>query len=107
MSAHTPGPWRVKSDKWVIASRGEHEGEILIAPTYWMENVPEEAAANARLIAAAPMLLEELQRLVRVAQRVVDRHDDRERMTRVLWADLNAVIQDARYVIANASDDHA
>jgi hypothetical protein len=59
MSAqHTPGPWRVKSERWVVATRGEHEGEILIAPTYWMEVAPDEAAANARLIAAAPDLLD-------------------------------------------------
>jgi hypothetical protein len=51
---HTPGPWRVHCDRWVKATRGDHDGEILVAPTYWMEHVAEEAAANARLIAAAP-----------------------------------------------------
>jgi hypothetical protein len=54
----TPGPWRVHAERWVKATRGDHEGEILVAPTYWMEHVAEEAAANARLIAAAPELLE-------------------------------------------------
>lgn len=67
-SQPTPGPWRVRSGKWVVAKRGEHEGEILIAPTYWMENVPEEAAANARLIAAAPDLLEALKDVLRIAK---------------------------------------
>ena len=64
MSAkHTPGPWRVHADRWIKATRGEHEGEILAAPTYWMEGgeaVAAEGRANARLIAAAPELLEAL-----------------------------------------------
>jgi hypothetical protein len=63
-ASFTPGPWAVRHEKWVIATRGEHEGEILIAPTYWMEHVPEEAAANARLIAAAPSLLTALRDLM-------------------------------------------
>jgi len=60
----TPGPWRVKNGRWVVATRGQHEGEILIAPTYWMEAAQDEAAANARLIAAAPEMLAALRRAV-------------------------------------------
>jgi hypothetical protein len=54
---HTPGPWGIKHRQWVVAKRGEHEGEIVVAPTYWMDHAPLEAEANARLIAAAPELL--------------------------------------------------
>jgi hypothetical protein len=57
----TPGPWRVKNERWIVATRGEYEGEILIAPAFWLTHVPEEQAANARLIASAPLLLEALE----------------------------------------------
>lgn len=65
MSA-TPGPWAVKHERWIVATRGAHDGEIIVAPTYWMESseAKAEAAANARLIAAAPDLLLALQALV-------------------------------------------
>lgn len=63
MTGYTPGPWAVKHGKWITAIRGDHEGEIIAGPTYWMEDAPEEAAANARLIAASPDLLAALKML--------------------------------------------
>lgn len=62
---HTPGPWRVRKcdggyrlfdrDDWAIVSEG------CITPCLvWGGSAFEEGAANARLIAAAPELLEAL-----------------------------------------------
>lgn len=71
---HTPGPWRVSDQCATIIKRdfrmiGSNEGE-LIANTAGHPNSgffpsDEEAIANARLIAAAPDLLEALQHIMR------------------------------------------
>lgn len=58
---HTPGPWRIEPDD---SARRPHNilGEgLTIAQTYWNEHADEDRCeANARLIAAAPELYEEL-----------------------------------------------
>ena len=61
---HTPGPWVVyddsndgKTNRIEIAARGKTVARIY-------HSVPEEDLLNARLIAAAPDLLEALQRLL-------------------------------------------
>lgn len=70
MSGHTPGPWGFQKDedcmgrqlddlvKWVITAE---DGDLWIStgPT-WDPEHSEESEANARLIAAAPELLEAL-----------------------------------------------
>jgi hypothetical protein len=61
---HTPGPWRY--DKSHNAHPGAHrvlgpDGEVL-ADFGWIQRF-DEAKANARLIAAAPELLETLRHL--------------------------------------------
>jgi hypothetical protein len=60
MSKHTPGPWVVyddsndgKTNRIEIAARGKTVARIY-------HSVPEEDLPNARLIAAAPDLLEAL-----------------------------------------------
>lgn len=66
MSKHTPGPWhfangvQIRSDKHQIAK-------------VWMMR-GGEGAANARLIAAAPDMLEVLEAVETLVTR--DRHDD-------------------------------
>ena len=55
---HTPGPWEVR----------EVDGLFAIAhPTGWVleSNDEQQNRADAKLIAAAPMLLKALQRIVR------------------------------------------
>jgi hypothetical protein len=55
---HTPGPWEVR----------EHEGLFAIAhPCGWVleSNDEQQDRADAKLIAAAPMMLEALRRIVR------------------------------------------
>lgn len=68
MSKHTPGPWYVVDRNWelstVFSSSGDEIARCLIAPEAdddigeKFERIKE---ANARLIAAAPELLEVLQ----------------------------------------------
>ena len=66
MAEHTPAPWKVAHRKGSIVVRGPATECIAVIPTpawdgYGISN-PEEANANARLIAAAPDLLEALKR---------------------------------------------
>lgn len=71
---HTPGPWNISSaNLYAVNARGRG-----IATAHGTDDVnysdffppTEEAAANARLIAAAPDLLEALQMLSDTAGRV-------------------------------------
>jgi hypothetical protein len=72
MSKHTPGPW-------LIEAQNSHTGAIATVHNttdvwveIWSENWivtgmgPEEQSANARLIAAAPELLESLEYAIRM-----------------------------------------
>lgn len=66
MSAHTPGPWKLDgvmamdSPLWIVSIPGE-QARIEIA------DYSSESEANARLIAAAPDLLEALEDMVFLA----------------------------------------
>lgn len=79
-AAHTPGPWEAKTSRVIVAHRshtnfhGEtthYKGELA-----WTQPVPEREGgdvarlANARLIAAAPELLEALEKLAAFADEV-------------------------------------
>lgn len=76
MSAHTPGPWRVGrisdgySTAWVMAGGKQLVADVIRAadaPSFQFCVGPAdegEASANARLIAAAPSLLEACRRLL-------------------------------------------
>lgn len=67
MSGHTPGPWRVipaneAIHPWVV---GYGEGDSICdcaPPGPWISD--DTADANARLIAAAPELLEQLEAMI-------------------------------------------
>jgi hypothetical protein len=72
MSEHTPGPWSVTEDGEICAGPIEASG-ICIGTLYCAEDYPcldpeheakcnEEYKANARLIAAAPDMLDMLRR---------------------------------------------
>lgn len=75
MSKHTPGPWAVQKAEdclgrklddlveWVVTGN-EHDLWISTGPT-WDQDHSEESEANARLIAAAPELLEALVHMVK------------------------------------------
>lgn len=74
MSKHTPGPWKavqhgedwwsVLKGAWDISQNGASEPGVVACAKY-SAMTPEENEANARLIAAAPEMLEAL-RLVRM-----------------------------------------
>jgi len=64
MSKHTPGPWRIKwgenifGGERLVANAGSHQ------QNFDTEKAAAENKANARLIAAAPDLLEALKAVV-------------------------------------------
>ena len=76
MSAkHTPGPWQIVEHSWSdtgIYANDKQVALLNIAP-YADEDTQQtleaEAAANARLIAAAPKLLEALLGIVEIGKR--------------------------------------
>lgn len=59
MSAHTPGPWTAEIGRHVASIRAGSVHQKLIADVFIPLN-EEERVGNARLIAAAPELLEAL-----------------------------------------------
>ena len=83
-NAHTPGPWRAKTSRVIVAprSRTNVHGETnhYEAELAWTQPVPEREGgektrlANARLIAAAPDLLAALQK-ARAALALVEHWD--------------------------------
>jgi hypothetical protein len=66
MSAHTLGPWNVNNDTDISGIENDPKngcvGPVDVAHVY-LRTVPGRTEANARLIAAAPYLLEALQNL--------------------------------------------
>ncbi len=68
---HTPGPWKAEfhGSVWHI-EEGSHFPPVQLACVYvWTEDGGrKEAAANARLMAAAPELLAEIQSALATAQ---------------------------------------
>lgn len=76
MIKHTPGPWVTYPDGDYIYIQHEATGDGVNAPCgvftvalvgygFGMQADPEEAQANARLIAAAPKMLNALQSVLR------------------------------------------
>jgi hypothetical protein len=77
MSKHTPGPWEAihtTSAGWNVRRRHERPSYTGLAPVcsmaWWQFDIPgiideEISAANARLIAAAPELLEALRSVLK------------------------------------------
>ncbi len=71
-SKHTPGPWKTDGDEIILSSDGRNLADV------WTEfaAIPrDEAVANARLIAAAPELLEALPALIVIALDSLDGMD--------------------------------
>lgn len=91
MSKHTPGPWHTggKLDAIVYAPDG-----YAVAGCQTYHGLRDEActAANARLIAAAPELLEALDMMERHFSRYDDTHN-------------NLVLEQARAAIAKATGE--
>lgn len=69
MSEHTPGPWLLDPvSAWVVVPDRDAPICALLWPTELRSE--DETFANARLIAAAPDLLEALEGMVRYAESV-------------------------------------
>ncbi len=94
MTKHTPGPWSLRGS----TIRGPHlkdpEGRTrIVAKAIWDKGTYiDETEANARLIAAAPELVEALEDLVCLAERAM-RESDGEWM-------VDEELRDARAAIA-------
>lgn len=74
MTKHTPGPWTVESTGMGYSVRGDGNGHCVVftntascskAALRRSISKDEEESANARLVAAAPDLLEALERITR------------------------------------------
>ena len=69
MSAHTPGPWGLRSTGSVGSKGGADEG-IMVCMTYPCDDEggsTDESRANARLIAAAPRMCDQLEKIAAFA----------------------------------------
>lgn len=104
MTRHTPGPWYVSGtiDGYAIRYRDQAD-YYTIATAHddigaWRNTDDEEAAANARLIAAAPELLEALRMMLEDAD---DAHGRGDGTPWVTFASMNR----ARAAIAKATGD--
>lgn len=107
MGRHTPGPWvwgenyeGLSSTEADILSFGEWEGMWLTDCQVGNERKTNERKANARLIAAAPELLEAL----KMAQSVLDqlRNPDMTTTSNSLFLSIVAAETKARAAIAKA-----
>ena len=110
-TAHTPAPWTIDRD--TIQGAPELNGEqphaaeatcvavVLSRERGSYRHYPKErAAANARLIAAAPDLLAALERLANIADEgAVMRHET----GKPAWSFIDEVKQSARAAIAKAT----
>jgi hypothetical protein len=77
---HTPGPWRIFTtmDGTKLIGIGDSNGEGIIDAGFgvWREGDPE-AIANARLIAAAPDLVDALEELLDACNELNDAYNSR------------------------------
>lgn len=100
--AHTPGPWKVKKlDGEIYINPSRRFAEYALLAKVSESNVfrsDETAHANARLIAAAPALLEALKALIESIENVdFGVHDDDGRTyDRIPWAQAEAAVQEAQ-----------
>ena len=86
MTKHTKGPWTVSEQfEGTQVKISGPEGWLCVALAYGDTN--EEAQANARLIAAAPKLLETLKELYANWREYVDTPND--------WEELNEQVESA------------
>lgn len=101
-AAHTPGPWKVTHDDYAghydVSTFDPQMGSEAIAQVFYVANAPGgRGEADARLIAAAPELLEALEKMLSLLNAVCALSDDN--YARDDWQDVlnaNAAIAKAR-----------
>lgn len=94
-SKHTPGPWFIGDLSDEIFAKGHTPSTIgICAKTD--DSTNEQWQANARLIAAAPKLLEALQSFISRTQGLLDGEPD----TQYLWDKLGPEYRQALAIIA-------
>lgn len=102
MSGHTPGPWKVEGAKQEgLSVRADHYGVVCNIPGYGVG----AREANARLIAAAPEILQALENL-EVAMNTVNYVWDKQPEN--MWKAMQRVDADlkaARAAIAKAKGE--
>lgn len=103
---HTPGPWRVNDhdhDEQCLYIESESDA----IATVFTDN-SKSAHQNARLIAAAPDLLEALTAYVRAQGRMLDKWADGDDAVKTgLWRELHACEETARAALAKAQSGNA
>lgn len=64
--SHTPGPWEVgpMNGKPSVIYADDYDAPVIAQMAEWIPDAAKQQEANARLIAAAPELLQALQNLV-------------------------------------------
>lgn len=71
MTKHTPGPWAFDDDRVITSPHTHNDLDDDVCEVYGgNDDIAEVRRANARLIAAAPELLEALKELMVAADRV-------------------------------------
>jgi len=82
MANPTPGPWRAEpadmfGDHNIVLAKGDDDSRAIAAVVSNMRD-PQEVAANARLIAAAPDMLAALEALVEGVDRLLGKPEPYE-----------------------------
>lgn len=90
----TPGPWFNGSDPHIVFADAGNPMQRIAKVTEFMPEFHDESVANARLIAAAPELLEALERIVAVLDR---------QLSSPLAAERSSPVGEARAAIAKAT----
>lgn len=94
MSKHTPGPWRV--EEWDGVPLRITTDSVIVARVEWDQPIADEDEANARLIAAAPDLLEAAQNLSAISDGIIVNLTEAEAsVLREAWVCLTAAITKA------------
>jgi len=104
MSKHTPGPWTIKWYTNVFGNRQDIGCEGSIAACGGMDSnrvdCGPESRANARLIAAAPELLDSCKRLYSLVEMLLREMNDPDRDDTC-----ESDMEHAHYVISTAEGD--